>query len=64
MELLAAYSHLAQVVELRGFATPWLSSAQCALRPNAKRPWDLRERLDEREIANLIITYRAGVTVV
>ncbi len=32
----------------------------CAPRPNAKRPWSLRDRLDERDIADLITAYRKG----
>jgi hypothetical protein len=31
-------------------------------RPSAKRPWSLRERLDERDIAELITAYRQGAT--
>jgi hypothetical protein len=33
-----------------------------AARPSTKRPWSLRERLDERDIAELITTYRDGAT--
>jgi hypothetical protein len=33
-----------------------------AARPNTKRPWSLRERLDERELAKLITAYRDGAT--
>ena len=33
-----------------------------AARPNTKRPWSLRERLDEREITKLITAYRDGAT--
>ncbi|MGH3992863.1 MAG: hypothetical protein ACRDSN_10425, partial [Pseudonocardiaceae bacterium] len=45
-----------------GFATPWLSAALCAPRPSTKRPCSLRDRLDERDIAELITAYREGVT--
>jgi hypothetical protein len=31
-------------------------------RPSAKRPWSLRDRLDERDIAELITAYRDGAT--
>jgi hypothetical protein len=33
-----------------------------AARPSTKRPWSLRERLHEREIAKLITAYRDGAT--
>ena len=33
-----------------------------AARPSAKRPWSLRERLDERDIAELSSAYRNGAT--
>jgi hypothetical protein len=33
-----------------------------APRPNAKRPWSLRDRLDEHDIAELITAYRDGAT--
>src|ERR687894_404825 len=43
------------------FATPWRSltlrlprNPALAPKPSAKRPWSLRERLDERDIAELI----------
>jgi 2,4-dienoyl-CoA reductase-like NADH-dependent reductase (Old Yellow Enzyme family) len=39
-----------------------LTSPVRAARPSAKRPWSLRERLDEREIAELITAYRNGTT--
>jgi hypothetical protein len=39
-----------------------LTSPVRAARPSAKRPWSLRERLDEREIAELITAYRNGDT--
>jgi hypothetical protein len=32
------------------------------LRPSAKRPWSLRDRLDEGDIADLITPYREGAT--
>ena len=41
------------------FATPWLSPT---LRSSVKRPWSLRDRLDERDIADLITAYREGAT--
>jgi len=34
----------------------------CAPRPSTKRPWSLRDRLDEHDIADLITAYRQGAT--
>jgi hypothetical protein len=31
-------------------------------RPTATRPWSLRDRLPERDIAKLITAYREGIT--
>jgi len=39
-----------------------LASSARPARPSAKRPWSLRERLDERDIAELITAYRDGAT--
>jgi hypothetical protein len=62
VELLNAYSHSAQADDLRLCRTMALTSPVLAARPSAKRPWSLRERLDEREIAELITAYRDGAT--
>ena len=62
MEILAAYSHSVQAVDLRICHTAVLTSAVRAARPSTKRPWSLRERLDEREIAELITAYHDGAT--
>ena len=59
VELLTAYSHTVQVVDLRHCHTMALTSAA---RPSTKHSWSLRERLDEREIAELITAYRNGAT--
>jgi hypothetical protein len=46
----------------RGFATPQTSPAPVrAPKPSAKRPWSLRDRLDERDTADLITAYREGL---
>ncbi|MDQ3765681.1 MAG: hypothetical protein M3460_31035 [Actinomycetota bacterium] len=45
-----------------GFATPWRLPALCVPRDRAKRPYNLRDRLDERDIANLITAHRDGAT--
>lgn len=42
--------------------TPALAGSVRAARPSGNRPWTLRERLDERDIAELIIAYRKGAT--
>ena len=39
-----------------------LASPERAARPDATRPWSLHERLDERDIAELITAYRNGAT--
>jgi hypothetical protein len=62
VEVLTAYSHSTQVADLRLCHTEALSGPVRATRPSTKRPWSLRERLDERDIADLIIAYRKGAT--
>ena len=62
MELLIAYSHSVQAAGQRFCHTVALASSKRAARPRAKRPWSLRERLDERELAELITAYRNGAT--
>jgi hypothetical protein len=62
VEVLAAYSHTAQAADLRHCHTMALVSPARAARPSTKRPWSLRERLDERDIGELITTYREGAT--
>ena len=39
-----------------------LTSPVRAAKPSAQRPWSLRERLTERDIAELITAYRDGAT--
>jgi hypothetical protein len=41
-----------------------LTSPVRAARPSVKRPWSLRERLNECEIDELITAYRNGTTAV
>src|SRR4051794_21252104 len=62
VEILTAYSHTAQAADLRLCHTVTLASPARTPRPSAQRPWSLRERLDESDIANLITAYRDGVT--
>jgi hypothetical protein len=61
VELLAAYSHSTQPLTC-SFATPQRSPVVREPRDRAHRPWSLRERLTERDIANLITAYRNGAT--
>jgi 2,4-dienoyl-CoA reductase-like NADH-dependent reductase (Old Yellow Enzyme family) len=63
VELLTAYSHSAQAADLRLCHTAALAGPVRAARASAKRPWSLRERLDEREIAKLNTAYRNGATI-
>jgi hypothetical protein len=39
-----------------------LTNPVCTPKPSTQRPWSLRERLDERDIAELITAYRDGAT--
>src|SRR2546423_14831438 len=62
VEVLAAYSHSAQAADLRLCHTVALTNPVGTPRPSVKRPWSLRDRLDERDIAALITAYRDGAT--
>jgi hypothetical protein len=62
VEILNAYSHSTQAADLLFCHTMALTSSVRAARPSAKSPWSLRERLDERDIAELITAYRDGAT--
>ena len=62
VEILNAYSHSTQAADLLSCHTMALTSSVRAARPSAKSPWSLRERLDERDIAELITAYRDGAT--
>jgi hypothetical protein len=64
VELLAAYSHSTQATDLQLCHTMALTSPAHTPRLSAKRPWSLRERLDERDIADLIIAYCDGATAI
>jgi transposase len=59
MEVLAAYSHLRKAADLLLCHTVALTNP-AYLKPSAKRPGSLRDRLDERDIAGLITAYRAA----
>jgi hypothetical protein len=62
VELLTAYSHSTQAADLRLCHTVALASPARTPRPTATCPWSLRERLTERDIAELITAYRDGAT--
>ena len=62
MELLTAYSHSTQASDLRLWHPVALTGLVRAPRPSTKPPWSLRERLGERELAELITGYRNGAT--
>jgi hypothetical protein len=62
VELLASYSHSSQAAKLLLCHTAALTNLARAPRPSAKRPWSLHDRLDERDIANLITAYREGAS--
>ena len=62
VELLNAYSHSTQAADLRLCHTVALTNPVCTPRPSAQRPWSLRERLDERDVADMITAYREGAT--
>ena len=62
VELLNAYSHSVQAADLLLWRTAALAGPMRAPKPSTKPPWSRRERLDEREIAELITAYRNGAT--
>jgi 2,4-dienoyl-CoA reductase-like NADH-dependent reductase (Old Yellow Enzyme family) len=62
VELLTAYSHSMQAADLQLCHAAARTSPLCAVRPSTKRPWSLRDRLDESNIADLITAYRDGAT--
>jgi hypothetical protein len=62
VEILTAYSHSTPAGDLQLCHTMALTSPVRAARPSTKRPWSLRKRLNEREIAELITAYRKGTT--
>ena len=62
VELLIAYSHSAQAADLRRCHIVALTDPIYGHRRRAQRPWRLRDRLDERNITELITAYRDGAT--
>jgi hypothetical protein len=62
VELLASYSHTTQPADLQRCVSGQPGGAVRADPPVSKRPWCLRDRLDERTRADMIAAYRAGAT--
>jgi len=62
VEVLAAYSHSAQASDLRRCRTGAHQPCVAPTPSAKKRPGNLRERVDERDIAELITAYREGAT--
>src|ERR1700716_3240286 len=52
VEVLPAYSHPDKAADLRLCHTMALANPVRTARSSMQRPWSLRERLDERDIAN------------
>jgi hypothetical protein len=55
-----AYSHSTQAADLRHCHTVTLTNPARASEPSTQRPWSLRDRLHERDIAELTTAYRNG----
>jgi hypothetical protein len=62
VEVLTAYSHTTHVADLRICVKGRRSGAVSVPQPPSRRPWSLRDRLDERTRLELIAAYRAGAT--
>ncbi|MBV9059782.1 MAG: hypothetical protein JOZ09_11550 [Pseudonocardiales bacterium] len=62
VEVLASYSHSVQAADMQLCHTVALANPECPARPRAMRPWSLRDRLDERGLAELTTGYRDGAT--
>jgi hypothetical protein len=62
VEVLTAYSHTAQPVDLQRCGNTRRSDLVSVAQSASTRPWSLRDRLDDRTRADLIAAYRAGTT--
>jgi hypothetical protein len=60
VELLTAYSHTTHVADLQRSIHTRPPAAAPAAPPASKRPWSLRDRLDNQARADMIAAYRAG----
>jgi hypothetical protein len=62
VEVLTSYSHTTNLADLQRFVAGRRSNVVSVAPPAAKRPWSLRDRLDELTRDDLIAAYRAGTT--
>jgi hypothetical protein len=62
VEVLTSYSHTTHLVDLHLCVQRRRPDVVLAAQPASKRPWSLRDRLDERTRAEMIVAYSAGAT--
>ncbi|MGL5827932.1 MAG: hypothetical protein ACRCYU_24465, partial [Nocardioides sp.] len=62
VEVLAAYSHTLQPADLQGCIDRRALCDVPYARPAPRRPWSLRDRLDQHSRATLVAAYRTGAT--
>ncbi|MGL5827479.1 MAG: hypothetical protein ACRCYU_22140 [Nocardioides sp.] len=62
MEVLAAYSNSPHTADLQRCTSLRALPGVPHARPAPKRPWSLRDRLDQHTRADLIDAYRTGAT--
>jgi hypothetical protein len=64
VEVLTSYSHTTRLADLQRYANTPQAAVIPVAPPASKRPWSVRDRLDERTHADMIAAYRAGTTAV
>jgi hypothetical protein len=62
VEVLTAYSHTTKLADLQRCINDCRAAVVPVATPASKRPWSLRDRLDDRTLAEMIDAYRAGAT--
>jgi hypothetical protein len=62
VEVLTTYPHTTKFADLQRCADARRSEVVPVAPSVSKRPWTLRDRLDERTRADMIAAYRAGTT--
>ena len=62
MEVLASYSHTTELADLQRCTDARRATAVSRTPPASRRPWSLRDRIDERTRADMIHAYRADAT--
>jgi hypothetical protein len=62
VEVLTSYSHTPHLADLRRCVNGQPLATDRVGHAAAKRPWSLRDRLEERTRADLIDAYRAGAS--